>query len=277
MKATRILLFLGTAAVASATSVTFNFNSLGENATSSAIASYMNSVLSTAGCTGCSVTVTGAVADTTYDGENHVTGPGTGLATKSLTLGTSDGATASNTTSTLNAGYDTFLATTNDASTNISSQITMKFSGFTINGSASFDYEIFPNGTCTALPCGSNTPDFKFEAGTNSNGTDPFVTTFGTNGTQLGVTPGTTNGNTNNSQLSTSEASPQFIGTWSGSLSNVNELDFVDWPETIGVDNLSVSWNTGTQSPVPEPFSVVLLGTIVGGIALRKKLRKASA
>lgn len=275
MKATRILLFLGTAAVASATSVTFNFNSLGENANSSAIASYMNSVLSTAGCTGCSVTVTGAVADTTYDGENHATGPSSigSLATKSLTLGTSDGATASNLTSSLNPGYDTFLATTNDASTNISSQITMKFSGFTINGAASFDYEIFPNGSCPSASNCSSTPDFKFD----TNGNSP-VNSFGTNGIQYGVTPGTTNGNTNNSQLSTSEASLQYIGSWSGNLSNASELDFIDWPETIGVDNLSVSWNTTTQqSPVPEPFSVVLLGTIVGGIALRKKIRKTAA
>src|ERR1700742_515958 len=138
MKATRALLFFGMATVASATSVTFNFNSVAENASATTIASYMNTVLTAAGCTGCSVTVTGAVADTTYDGENHVTGPGTGLATKSLTLGTSDGDTASNTNSAINSSYDTFLATTNDGSTNISSQITMKFSGFTINGSASF-------------------------------------------------------------------------------------------------------------------------------------------
>ncbi len=86
--------FFGMAAVASATSVTFNFNSLGENATASTIASYMNGVLSTAGCTGCSVTVTGAVADTTYDGEGpcHRTQQPELGAAKSLTLGTSDGA-----------------------------------------------------------------------------------------------------------------------------------------------------------------------------------------
>ena len=90
--------------------------------------------------------MTGAVADTTYNGEGHVTGPGSagpnGTAAKSLTLGTSDGATASNLTSTVNSTYDTFLANTNDQSGQISQQITMKFSGFTINGSASFDYEI---------------------------------------------------------------------------------------------------------------------------------------
>jgi hypothetical protein len=277
MKATRALLFFGMATVASATSVTFNFNSVAENASATTIASYMTSVLTAAGCTGCSVTVTGAIADTTYDGENHVTGPGSagsgGTAVKSLTLGTSDGASASNTNSPINSSYDTFLATTKDDSTNISSQITMKFSGFTINGNASFDYEIFPNGSCQSASNCSSTPDFKFDV----NGTSP-VSTFGTNGVQYGITPGTGNdGNANNSQLSTSEASLQYIGTWSGSLSNANELDFIDWPETIGVDNLTVSWNTNTQSPVPEPFSVVLLGTIVGGIALRKRIRKAVA
>ena len=80
MKATRTLLFFATAAVASATSVTFTFDTqtingttitgVSENASLASIQSYMNPVLSAAGCTGCSVTVTGAVADTTYDGEN---------------------------------------------------------------------------------------------------------------------------------------------------------------------------------------------------------------
>ena len=75
----------------------------------------------------------------------------------------------------------------------------MKFSGFTINGAASFAYEIFPDGSCPVLNssnCGSyhngtyaNQPDMEFDAGTNSNGTDPAVTSFGTNGTQYGVTP----------------------------------------------------------------------------------------
>jgi hypothetical protein len=274
MTVTRALLFFGVVAVASATSVTtlFNFNSLGENATAAQISTYMDGVLSAAGCTGCSVTVQGAVADTTYNGEGHVTGPGSagpnGTAVKSLTLGTSDGATASNTTSVLNSSYDTFIANTNDASTQISNEITMKFSGFTINGSASFDYEIFPDA--------ANTPDFEFEAGTNSSGTDPAVASFGTNGIQYGVAPGTTNGNTNNSPNSSTETSLQYIGTWSGTLSNDNELDFVDWPATIGVDNLSISWTqSGGTSPVPDPASVLLLGTVVAGLALRKKIRKA--
>jgi hypothetical protein len=294
MKVTSTLLFFGVAAVASATSVTFSFTTqtingttiqgLAENASTSQIQTYMDSVLTAAGCTGCSVQVTGAFADQTWNGDGHVTGPGATSASKSYTLGTSNGpyTAGSNTNSVVNSTYDTFLATTNDADSATDSQITMKFSGFTINGSASFDYEIFPNINCTALTpssCGGtgdpNQPDFKFEAGTNSTGTDPLVNSFGTNGVQLGVTPGTTNGNTNNSPDSGSETAPQYIGSWSGSLSGVNELDFVDWPATIGVDNLSVSWNTST-SPVPEPYSLLLFGTVVAAIGLRKKIRKTA-
>jgi hypothetical protein len=300
MKATRALLFFATAAAASATSVTFTFDTqtingttiqgVAENASIASIQSYMNQVLSAAGCTGCSVSVTGAAADTTYNGEGNVVGQGG----KSLTLGTSNNAT-SNSSQAPSSTYDTFLANTNDASQQQASQITMKFSGFTINGSASFAYEIFPDGSCPVLNsanCGGsptngiypNQPDMKFEAGTNTNGTDPLVSSFGNNGTQYGYTPsasgsdGSSITSPTNPNSSSPELSPQYIGTWSGSLSNVSELDFIDWPATIGVDNLSISWNTGTgQSPVPEPFSVVLLGTIVGGIALRKKIRKSVA
>lgn len=295
MKATRALLFFGMVATASATSVTFTFdtqtingttiNGIAENASLTSIQSYMNQVLSAAGCTGCTVTVTGAAADTTYNGEGNVVGPGG----KSLTLGTSNNAT-SNSSQTPSSTYDTFLANTNDASQQQASQITMKFSGFTINGSASFAYEIFPDGSCPVLnaaSCGGsptngiypNQPDMKFEAGTNGNGTDPLVTSFGTNGTQYGVTPSSSgsDGSSTSAPNGANNVTPQYIGTWSGSLSNVNELDFIDWPATIGVDNLAISWSTNQQSPVPEPFSVVLLGTIVGGIALRKKIRKVVA
>jgi len=228
MNVKRALLFLGIAAVASATSVgtaNFTFTGLAENASTAQIQTYMNGVLTTAGCTGCTVTVTGAFADTTYSGDLHVTGPGA-ASVRSLTLGTSDGATASNQASSIYAAgtYDTFLATTNDAKSSTSSQITLKFTGFTVSGATSFDYEIFPNGTCTALTtagCGGsptggiypNQPDFKFDI----NGSTP-VTNFGTNGIKYGVTPGTTNGDTNNSPLTGTELTPQYIGTWSGPL-----------------------------------------------------------
>src|SRR5262249_7012482 len=174
MRAGTILAFLGCAAVASATSVTFTFDTqtingttitgLASGANSAQIQSYMNSVLAAAGCSGCSVTVMvsgntiGAVADQTYNGEGHVVSNTSG---KSLTLGTSDNATNNATLTPTNTGthhnYDTFIANTNDSSGTVSQQITLQFSGFTGLGMTvnSFDYEIFPDGTCTALSSGS--------------------------------------------------------------------------------------------------------------------------
>jgi len=281
MTVTRTLLFFGMAAVASATSVTFNFNSLGAGATNTQISTYMDGVLATAGCTGCSVTVTGAVTDTSYNGEGNVVGPG-GV---SLTLGSSTGAT-SNSSQTPSSTLNTFLATTNNSSQQVSTQINMQFSGFTLNGAASFDYEIFPNGSCTQLTasaCGGNPvngiypnqPDFEFEAGSSSS-VSP-VTSFGTNGVQYGVTPSATgsDGSSTAAPNGANNQNPQYIGAWSGSLSNDSQLDFVDWPATIGVDNITVSWTTtGGTSPVPDPSSVLLFGTVVAGIALRKKIWK---
>jgi len=296
VKLSRILFtFLIAGASAFATSVTFTFDSqtingtsitgLSSGATAAQIQTYMNQVLTAAGCTGCSVTVVssgsmGAVADRSYNGEGYVTGPGSG--TTSLTLGNSDGATASNSNSTVNGSYDTFISNTTDGSSQIAQQITLQFShitGLTIN---SFDYEIFPDGSCPSLSnCGSynsstghyaNQPDLVFQAGNNNTGSDPVVNTF------WGVVPGTTDGNSvlsPNHHGKNTEAAPQAIGTWSGSLTNVSELNFVDWPATIGIDNLNISFTTGTgngnQGTVPEPVSIVLLGTIAGGLLLKKK------
>lgn len=282
-----------TGASAYAGSVTFDFNSLGVttsvnsgntaavNAANMAvvqtsIAAYMNTALTNAGCIGCSVTVSGAVVDKTYSGEGFAVGPNNGSGYKSLTLGNTDGANmpaaggTPNMPSAPNTTFDSFLANTTDGSYQASQQITMKFSGFMINGSAGFDYEIFPDGSS------NQPPDFIFEAGPNSNGVDPAVSSFGTGGTQLGVTPsvaGTTYTHSPNSGAGL-ETNAQLLGTWSGSLTNATELDFIDWPATIGMDNMTLSWNTPPPS-VPEPVSIVLLGTVAAGLLLKKKLRKA--
>ncbi len=252
-----LLLFAASGALARAGSVTFDFNSLSSYSTAAQITTYMNSVLAPV-CTGCTVVVTGAVADQTYNGEGNVVGPGTG--SKSLTLGDTEHATVSNSSSSVNGSYDTFIANTNDGSTQVSNQITMKFSGFTLNGAAGFDYEIFPDGSS------GQPPDFIFDI----NGSTP-VSSFGTNGVQYGVTPGTTPIGSTKSPNGT-QTNAQYIGTWSGSLSSASELDFIDWPATIGVDNLSITWNT--PAPVPEPASVLLLAG-VAAFALRKKMRRA--
>ncbi|HKW98624.1 MAG TPA: PEP-CTERM sorting domain-containing protein [Bryobacteraceae bacterium] len=266
-----VVLLAGAAvAPARADQITFDFNSLASGApasggvgTNASIQNYMNNLLATHGCPGCSVKVTGAVADRTYSGEGHVVGPLSNGHYKSLTLGTSDGATDNS--GTLNAGYDTFIANTNDSSHQISNQITLKFSGFAINGPVSFDFEIFPDGSA------QQPPDFEFEAGNNSNGSDPHVLGFGVNGIQYGVAPSTHgNGTRTHSPNSGSgvEASKQWIGHWSGSLNNVTELDFIDWPPTVAIDNLTVS-------RVPEPGGFLLLGTALGALGFLRKRKKS--
>jgi PEP-CTERM motif len=67
-----------------------------------------------------------------------------------------------------------------------------------------------------------------------------------------------------------SELAPQLIGTWSGQLSGVTRLDFIDWPATIGIDNLVVD-------PVPEPSTLLLTGSALasGLVWLRSRRRRA--
>lgn len=249
----------------------FNFNSLASGATASQIATYMTNALQSNGCTGCSVTVEGAVADQNYTADGNVVGPREGDQYDSLTLGDSNGATSSN--GTWNSSPDTFIANTSDSGSQVSTEISLMFTGLTIS-SLSFDYEIFPDYLCTSLNnCGrndSNLPDFKLTAGTGPIGSGLAVTAFGTNGTQYGVVPGTTDGTLTRSPANYSELAPQYIGV-SGNLavSNVTDLNFVDWPATIGVDNLQITYDGNA----PEPNSLLLAGIGVGliGISLRRK------
>jgi hypothetical protein len=92
---------------------------------------------------------------------------------------------------------------------------------------------------------------------------------------QLGLTPanGSLDGNSTHSPGSGTnhrETSKQYIGTWSGTLATpALELDFVDWPATIAIDNLRVDMH------VPEPGAIGLFSAAVlamGGL-LRRRLR----
>lgn len=255
------VLFLSAGTCARADTFSFSFDPLsayapsqgGGNTATSSIQGYMQSLLHT----GQTVTVTGGVADQNYTGEGYVVGPGTDKShMTSLTLGNTNGATSVSSNSAVNSAHDTFIANTNDSSTQIANQITMIFSGLTINGIVSFDYEIFPDGTA------SQPPDLIFAAGPTGHTSTVF--------TMYGVTPGTSPINTTISDNSNHESNAQLIGHWSGVVTNATELDFIDWPATIGIDNLVIT------TANPEPSSIILLGTAGLGFffLLRRKLQK---
>ena len=245
-----------------ADTVTFSFNSLAQGANNGAVQTYMNSVLSATLGAGKTVVVAGAVAEKNYTGDNHVVGPNGG--SKSLTLATSDGATVGGSPFLVNATKDTFLRNVGGTSPP-NDRITMQFFGFEIVA-ISFDYEIFPNGSCPSLAnCGtnqSNLPDFTFLA----DGVQIFH--------YFGVAPGT-NGTYDESPLtafnSNKELAPQLLGkgTWVFS-TPVKSLAFIDWPATIGIDNLSIT-------VVPEPGSILLLGTATVACLLLAKRRYAAS
>lgn len=242
-------LFLSLAGMqAHANTIAFDFNSLADGASNSSVQSYMNGLLGP----GSTVTVTGSQASNDYDGDGHVVGPGNGRT--SLTLGTSDGTTQHLSTN------DTFIHNVSSAT-----EIAMTFSGLEIY-SVSFDYEIFPDGSCpTGKNCGSNWPDFTFKA----DGTQVFET--------LAVMPGNPGAPYRHSPASgthDTELAPQFLGqsgTWTFP-NGVTELEFIDWPATVGIDNLQIDT---TPSPVPEPGSLLLLASGLIGIGLLRRRKRS--
>ncbi len=250
-------------APAAAGSVTFAYGSLNDNATDAQIQTYMNSALGASG----SVTVTGAVGSNSYNADGHVTGPGSRGSYSSYTLANLD-----------SAGNGTFIQ--NDTG-NSYNDILMSFKGLTIS-SVSFDFEIFPDDSCTSLS-GNN-------CGGRGNPNQPDLTLLA-NGSQVeqwnGLVPGSS-GNSNGINSSpylhspasggySDEEAPQLLGS-SGLLTlpaNTTTLDFQDWPATIAINNVVVNFSDDAPS-VPEPGTMALLGSALVGFALFWRRRHAA-
>jgi hypothetical protein len=221
--------------------ITFDFNSLGNNANNTAVGNYAQGVVSAA-MPGGTVTVSGALAVTNYLADGHVVGPVSNGVVNSVTLHNTDG---------------TFLI--NDSGHGFNS-ITFTFS-FPVYA-VSFDFEIFPDGS------GEQPPDFTFQA----DGTTVFHT--------VGVAPGTegTFPNSPFSGPSAAEQSAQLLGSFSTDFGSAGKttLSFIDWPPEIGIDNLTVDPFVAPNSTpvVPEPAGLLVWALCLGGVTVAVAARR---
>jgi len=252
-------LVVAASASSMAAPVVFNFNSvtlgvsnpnnssngLGTSVGSTtAIGNYMSGIL------GSTVTVGGALATATYNGEGHVVGE---------TLGTSDAGVHHGTTTT----PDVFIINNNFAiGASASDQFSMTFADYPIT-SLSFDWEIFPDNTCSkSTSCGngyhptnSNWPDIELYVNNNSAWTWHALATYVAN------------------------QDPQGMGTatvdLSGISGGVTKLTFVDWPAEIGIDNLTITGCAGLAgcrvrpfNNVPEPSTLPLVALALAALSM---------
>jgi hypothetical protein len=235
-------LALAVSASSSATLYTFDFNSLVDNASNSAVQTYMRGIIA-------GTNVSGSGASQTYTGDGHVVG------------------------NTL--GPDTFIRNVS------SSHFTFDFGSSFHIYSISFDWEIFPDGTCFRGPGDSSaTRACAAEGPTNANWPDFDLFVDGSSTAAFSRIAVATGVNPNY---------PQAIGT-SGTfnLAGAHFLDFVDWPATIAIDNLVINGCRDTATAlcvppgthdVPEPSSLplVALGLALAGFAGWRTRRAAKS
>lgn len=259
----------GMPVIAAASAITFDFNALSNNANNAAVQAYMRAIIEAAAPgTSSGFTVIGSKATKDYDGDDHVTGPSDqsrirsgSLQTRasySETLGTTDGGVH-------HAGLDTFLINIGS-----SDRITMVFP-FPVY-SAQFDFEIFPDAACSngfSSSCNdagdANWPDFKFVADGNQ-----LIEWVGVNPADM--TQPVAYRQSPASGWGNNERAPQLLGV-SGVFqfaNGVTRLEFVDWPSTIGIDNLVITREPPETPPliVPEPSTLSLAGLLLAGIGL---------
>ena len=249
----------------SAWAVVFDFNSLVKGSNTAAanmdVQTYMQAIL---GAGGGTVVVTGARAETDYTGDSHAVGPVSLGVVTPLTLGDTNGGVQHA------LPWDAYLVNQDGFD-----RITMVFSRPV--SKISFDFEIFPDGTCPfvgASGCASNTgtnwPDFSLLAGSTSSTNLVFRT--------LGLAPSNmTNTMTyRESPMSypNNEQAPQLLGVSGDRLfpGGVTKFEFVDWPRRIGIDNLNITF---APPPlvlrVPEPGTLALLSLGFAGLWLRRR------
>jgi hypothetical protein len=217
-------LALALSASSSATTFTFNFDSLGDGANNTSVQTYMRTIIS-------GTNVAGSGASRTYNGDGFVIGP------------------------TLGGPGDTFIRNVG------SDHFTFDFGSSFHIYSLSFDWEIFPDGSCYRSGSGDHS---SHAACANAGASDPNWPDF-----DLYVNHSST-AVFSRVALATGSLTnyPQAIGV-SGTINlpgaGGNYLDFVDWPATIAIDNLVINGCRDTETVrcvpplrVPEPSSLPL-------------------